>query len=234
MKSRGLLIITGLVGLFLLCSGGAQATSVFFSDDYANWPGYPVSPPYTVNPNDQIGVFPTVTGATITYDANNFLQSIDVGLTNPRGTETLFINAMWDPSQPYDQWDYVAQGSLYSVSPAFTPADYTLVTCPPGVPNCGWRVGHPYQIQGADLTPIAGLTSQDYVPGGVNTTDLVYTFAPNQIQLFDANTRYVIGVSEDCGNDVFLALSPVPEPLTLLLLGAGLLGLAGVRRNFKK
>ena len=199
MNLRGLIIITCLVGLVLFCARGAQATSVFFPDDYTNWPGYPV-PPYSVILGDQIGIFPTVTGATITYDANNILQSIAVHLTNPRDSETLFINAQWDRinGEPYDRWDYFIRGGrFYAVSPSFTPSDYILVS---GEPQ--WRLGHPFAIDPGMLTAQPGyLVSAQYLP---NTADLVYTFGPNQIQLFTANTSFVIGFSQDCGNDVLL------------------------------
>jgi len=35
-------------------------------------------------------------------------------------------------------------------------------------------------------------------------------------------------------DDIIVAMKPVPEPATILLMGAGLLGLVGLRRKFKK
>ena len=220
---KKLLIIPLMLMLFI---GNVFATTIYYPDEFANWPGYPKSPPYTVIPGDQIGSNPTIIGAAITTDPNNYLQSIVFDITNLRHTETLFINTMWSGVGLYDQWDYFIPfgGGLNTVSPAFTPANYILVSAPPGG---SWRDGHPYSIDPASLTLLPGWTWGTNVVG--TPTQLTYNFAPGQIMLFGQGTRFVVGLSQDCGNDVFL--TPVPEPGTLLLLGAGILGLGLVARK---
>jgi hypothetical protein len=215
-----MLLVVGMISCLFL--GNAQAVTYTYTDDYANWPGYPQAP-YPVNPNDQIGTFPTISGAGITI-TNGYLESITIDLTSLRGTETLFINTSWIPGQEnYDQWNYLvsAGADLYAVSPTFTPADYVLVD-PSGVNH--WRTGHPYTIIGSDLSLIGGITR---ITGG---TTLTYLFQPNTIAMGD---KFVFGMSEDCGNDVFLTPVTTPEPLSLLFLGAGLLGVVGIKRKIR-
>jgi len=215
-------LLIPLMLVFLV--GSAFATTIYYPDQTINWPGYPKAP-FPINPNDQIGSFPTVLGAAVTFDGSNYLNQVAFDLTNMRWDTTLFINTKTTGATPYDQWDYFvhikdASTNFYIVDPSFTPADYILVSLPT------WRVGHPYSIDPAKLTLTPG-----YLSGiTVNPTQLIFDFVPNMIELFGTGEGFVIALSQDCANDVFIT----PEPGTLLLLGAGILGLGLVIRKRRK
>jgi hypothetical protein len=224
-KAVKILLMVGMVACLFL--GTAQATTIPYNDIYANWPGYPQAP-YPVNPADQIGSYPTISGASITFNqTTRALESIVVDITNLRHTEVLFVNLGWDPNtEPYDNWDFIvnAGSDVMDVIGAFSPSDYILVDVPPVIGHEGWRVGHPFSIQSNRLADIGDVSRI------IGPTTLTFNFDKGFVPIL--GDKFVFGMSMDCGNDVFL--TPVPEPLSLLLLGLGLLGVVGLGRKVRK
>ncbi len=155
------------------------------------------------------------------------------GLSNLGDYNSFFIDTH---STGYD-WDYYVKientGGFYnSATFAATIYDlpdnwsYTLANVP------GDRIGHP---NGIDTTGLTGTALSAFGVGyGVNVSNEFFNivglgFDGCSISLGD---KWSLAVTQYCANDNFQAA--VPEPATLLLLGGGMLVLAGFRRKKKE
>jgi hypothetical protein len=235
-----------------LCASTAGAGTVSFGDTANYWPGWNNTKNGTGDDSqDTIGE-PDFTGGTATFSSTGKLTGLSFTVSNPVAPSSwnanispgdLFIDVNSDQN-----WDYVVhltgisgwqaghlstvvgQGS-YSIYAVNIPLGSTSAYVLSGTDNSGlWsgfliRDGHPVTLSNGSL-PTSSYGTVDFSGWG---TDPSFDFSklPNGGLTF---SNLTIGWTVNCANDVLYEhIKPVPEPATMLLLGTGLIGLAGYR-----
>ncbi len=240
---------------FLTC-GNAFAAIVdwTFADTYSNFPGHEISPVDTI-------VSPSVGDTIVRFDdSDGRLLGVRISVANRLVWDTLLINTSMTGNASYDEWDLLVRDSsgkgytggnppdpgtdpnivttgLYSVN---DPANYNYTMATAG------RKNHPNGIDNDDLTKTNDVVTGSYgihpaadeVGITYRNQYLTYNFTKllNPIMLDMSGSLgapgFAIAYVPWCANDI--TITPVPEPATMLLFGAGIFGLAGiVRRRMK-
>ena len=235
-----------LVVAILFSSSSVWAITYTIEDTWNYFPGYANT---SVNGTDQYGT-PGVGNMYVTIDDGK-LKKVEIDVVGRLVWDTLFINTSsnWDPNDPdnyngtgWDDWDYIVRATgtsdnettgisgNYETEDALSPGiyevangySYTVVNTSHG------RKGHPNGIEASDLTLV---TDSNFV--SYNNSLLTYDFTSINATITLGEHPF-FAYAPWCANDV-TGGSPVPEPATIILMGLGLIGLAGtIRKKINK
>lgn len=246
-----LLQFSFLICFIFIISGTGLAAMYSFGDPAIYWPGWQDNYDSNHNTQDVIGTPQLTGGLIITDDVTGLLQSVEISydssVVSAYSAGDLFFDldsdGYWDYivhneySNTSGHWNTISSSSLYQVTGSFGINDsyYFLTndTWNNGTNGHGFRNDHPAVVNTSEFSAWTSL-------GSVSVTDFSSP-APGKV-VFDFSgitsgtdwdfSNAIIAFTTTCGNDVIY--SPVPEPMTILLLGFGMFGLGICSRRITK
>lgn len=229
----------------------AQTLSFGYPENVKYWDGWQSSNSDTTDPlynddnYDTIGI-PDVLGGKVTLDDQGYLESVSFEFDAWGGPPYSHLYPLLQPGDLFldlagDQnWDYVVdtdQQLAYSVNIALGDSSYLLSDAVWAADNPGntsnIRNDHPVEV---DPNALPANDEGTVSFSGWGTTVIEYDFTGLTNGIYIGYEEFIIGWTLNCANDVvYEKVDPVPEPGTLLLLGAGLIGVLAVgRKHFTK